>query len=45
MNPYDVASWIAVAVLGPGALVILVAFLRDLRGLLRRDASRRPPDP
>ena len=45
VNPYDVASWIAVLILGPGALVILFAFLRDLRGLVRRNASRRPPDP
>jgi hypothetical protein len=28
---WDVLTWLAIAVLGPGALIILAAFLRDLR--------------
>jgi hypothetical protein len=28
-------TWLAIGVLGPGALAIFVWFLRDLRGLLR----------
>jgi hypothetical protein len=30
MTAWDVATWLAIAVLGPGALVVFVAFLRDL---------------
>lgn len=45
------ATWIAIAVLGPGALAVFVAFLRDWRTLIggardgRRDDARaeRPP--
>jgi hypothetical protein len=36
---WDVATWLAIAVLGPGALVVFVAFLRDLI----RPASREDP--
>jgi hypothetical protein len=39
MTIWDVATWLAIAVLGPGALVVFVAFLRDLV----RPASRKDP--
>ncbi len=34
----ETATWLAVAVLGPGAIAIFVWFLRDLKRILR---SRR----
>lgn len=37
MTVWDVMTWLAIAVLGPGALIILGAFLRDLV----RPASRQ----
>lgn len=36
MTGWDVAAWVAVAVLGPGAVIIFVAFLLDARRLLGR---------
>jgi hypothetical protein len=33
---WDVAAWVAVAVLGPGAIIIFAAFLRDVRRLFGR---------
>lgn len=35
MNGYDLATWIALAILGPGALAVVVWGLWDLRRLLR----------
>jgi hypothetical protein len=40
MSLWDVATWAAILVLGPGAVVVFVAFLRDARRLL---AGTRPP--
>lgn len=40
MTGWDVVSWIAVAVLGPGALVIFIAFLRDARRLFASTRQR-----
>jgi hypothetical protein len=37
LTVWDVMTWLAIAVLGPGALIIFVAFLRDLA----RPASRQ----
>ena len=34
MTVWDVATWVTVLVLGPGAVIVFVAFLRDLRRLL-----------
>ena len=34
MTAWDVATWVTVLVLGPGAVIVFVAFLRDLRRLL-----------
>jgi hypothetical protein len=45
---WDVATWLAIAVLGPGAVVIFTAFVRDLLRPGRPDEdpgaplSRRP---
>lgn len=36
MNPWDLATWVAVALLGPGALVVFAAFVRDLLQMRRR---------
>lgn len=36
MTPWDVLTWASVLVLGPGAVFVFVAFLRDARRLLRR---------
>lgn len=30
MTVWDVMTWLSIAVLGPGAVVVFVAFLRDL---------------
>ncbi|MGH7389985.1 MAG: hypothetical protein ACREM3_11095 [Candidatus Rokuibacteriota bacterium] len=30
MTVWDLVTWLAIAVLGPGALIVFVAFLRDL---------------
>lgn len=38
------ATWIAILVLGPGALAVFAWFLRDLRGLLD-GAEEGPPPP
>jgi hypothetical protein len=43
MTVWDVLTWVTVAVLGPGVLVIGVAVARDLRRLLDAPATRRPP--
>ena len=37
MTVWDVMTWLAIAVLGPGALIIFVAFLRDLARPASRD--------
>lgn len=34
LTAWDVATWLAVLVLGPGAVIVFVAFLLDLRRLL-----------
>jgi hypothetical protein len=34
VSAWDAGTWLAVLVLGPGAVVVFVAFLRDLRRLL-----------
>ena len=39
MTVWDVMTWLAIAVLGPGALIIFLAFLRDLA----RPAPPHPP--
>lgn len=36
MNKWDVMSWVSVAILGPGALMIFMAFLIDLKRLLNQ---------
>ena len=47
MSVWDVATWAAVVILGPGAVIVFVAFLRDLRRLLaappERPVGQRPP--
>ena len=46
MTAWDVATWVAVLVLGPGAVIVFVAVLRDLRGLLGGEAgepAQQPP--
>lgn len=35
MNRWDLWTWIAILILGPGAIVIFLAFLRDVKKLLR----------
>jgi hypothetical protein len=41
MTVWDAMTWLAIAVLGPGALIIFVAFLRDLA---RPAAPEHPTD-
>lgn len=43
LTAWDVATWLAVLVLGPGAVVVFVAFLRDLRRLLGEAPAVPPP--
>lgn len=38
MSGWDLLTWVALAVLGPGAVLIFVLFLRDLR---RHEVGRR----
>ena len=54
MTAWDVATWVAVLVLGPGAVVVFVAVLCDLRRLLgggeagepaQQPPTRRSPSP
>jgi hypothetical protein len=39
MTGWDVLTWAAILVLGPGAVVVFVAFLRDARRLLGQARS------
>jgi hypothetical protein len=39
-----VATWMAIAVLGPGALAVFVWFLTDIGRVLNGDVGRRPDD-
>ena len=47
MTAWDLATWAAVLLLGPGSVVVFVAFLRDLRRLLgaagERPGAQHPP--
>ena len=36
MKVWDVVTWAAVFVLGPGVLILCIAVMRDVRRLLRR---------
>ena len=49
MNPWDVFSWVCSVALAVSAVLIFSFFLRDARGILRRDQSpddesERPDD-
>ena len=44
MTVWDAGTWLAVLVLGPGAAVVFVAFLRDLRRLLGEPPVEAPRD-
>jgi hypothetical protein len=35
MNSWEIWTWLAVLVLGPGALAVFLLFLRDARRILR----------
>jgi hypothetical protein len=35
MSAWEIGTWLAVLILGPGALVIFFLFLRDIRRMLR----------
>jgi hypothetical protein len=37
----NVLTWIAIGVLGPGALLVFIAFTRDVRGLLQKPGDDR----
>jgi hypothetical protein len=39
VNPWDVFSWVCSAALAASAVLIFGFFLRDARGILRRDRS------
>lgn len=40
MSAWDLATWATVVVLGPGAVVVFAAFLRDARRMLREHRRR-----
>ena len=40
MTGWDVVTWIAIAVLGPGALLIFIGFLGDVRRLFGSGIGR-----
>lgn len=44
MTAWDVATWVTVLVLGPGAVIVFVAFLCDLRRLLGAPNHGRAAD-
>jgi hypothetical protein len=44
MSVWDATTWATVAVLGPGAIIVFLAFVRDVRRLLR-DAGREDDGP
>jgi hypothetical protein len=37
MNPWDVFTWVCAVALAVGATLIFAFFLRDARGILKRD--------
>ena len=45
MTVWDALTWLTVAVLGPGVLVVCVAVARDLRRLLGGAATLLAGDP
>lgn len=45
MTVWDALTWVTVAVLGPGVLVICAAVARDLRRLLGGATSPPAPEP
>lgn len=40
MTGWDLLTWVALAILGPGSVIVFVAFLRDLFRTPRDDAPR-----
>jgi hypothetical protein len=49
VNPWDLVTWVAVVLLGPGAVVVFAAFVRDLLRMRRRardgDGGASPDPP
>lgn len=45
MSVWDALTWLTVAVLGPGVLIVCVAVARDLRRLLGGAKTPLPGDP
>ncbi|MGH7313360.1 MAG: hypothetical protein ACREJV_09310 [Candidatus Rokuibacteriota bacterium] len=45
MTVWDALTWVTIAILGPGVLVICAAVARDLRRLLGRTAPPASGDP
>jgi hypothetical protein len=47
VTAWDLVTWAAVLLLGPGSVVVFVAFLRDIRRLLgaadERPGAQQPP--
>lgn len=41
MTGWDLLTWVALAILGPGSVIVFVAFLRDL--LRPRKGDAEPP--
>jgi hypothetical protein len=44
MNGWDLFTWFMTFVLGGSAVVIFLFFLRDARGVLRREITDEPSD-
>jgi hypothetical protein len=43
MSGWDALTWAAIVVLGPGAVIVFVALLRDARRILGQLRSGREP--
>lgn len=44
MTAWDAMTWATVLVLGPGAVIVFVAFLKDVRRMLGDHRSRADED-
>ena len=45
MNLWEIGTWVACAILGPGALIVFLFFLRDARKIISQlDEEKKPED-
>lgn len=44
MNIWEFSTWLACAVLGPGALIVFWFFLRDARNIVKQLGEKNPEE-